>query len=436
MTVQALFVGLGSAVERIAGRRRGAPVCMSVAIVFLWAGCGGGANGGKPFVQFDSAGVTVTESARPLWRNGEAWTLSPEPDVSIGLREGDERYALTDVRGVRRLHDGKIAVLDGSNRVRIYGADGVHLADLGGEGDGPSEFRTAQYLGAREDSLFVFEAIGGNRKWFSMEGELLGATGNFSTDDRANGTLLLIGELGGDTAVGVRDGPAGRRSYEVGLHRQAWSIWRFGLGDHATDSVTEVPGAEEMILETGPRGTHHQNYVFGKYTVLAVSEQFIYVGFNDRFAIRAYDREGLLRAIVRRADEPRGANRSDFRNWIDQWADIANVAEDERAELEHGLAQLHFAESMPAFRSIAADTDGNLWVEEWEDVGLKQGSFSVFRPDGAWLGTVAVPDGLSDDRVAFNEQVIEIGSDYFLGVWSDEYDVDQVRLYRIEKPGQ
>jgi hypothetical protein len=95
--------------------------------------------------------------------------------------------------------------------------------------------------------------------------------------------------------------------------------------------------------------------------------------------------------------------------------------------------ELSVAETMPAFRWIAVDSEDNLWVEEWKGVGLDQGRFSVFDPDGAWLGYVDIPDGLPELRIAYDMQLMEIGSDYLLGVWIDEFGVEQVRLHRIEK---
>ena len=88
---------------------------------------------------------------------------------------------------------------------------------------------------------------------------------------------------------------------------------------------------------------------------------------------------------------------------------------------------------MPAFRWIAVDSEDNLWVEEFNDVGFGQGRFSVFRSDGAWLGLIDLPEGLPESRGGFFQPWMEIGPDYLLGVWVDQYGVEQVRLYRIEK---
>jgi hypothetical protein len=92
------------------------------------------------------------------------------------------------------------------------------------------------------------------------------------------------------------------------------------------------------------------------------------------------------------------------------------------------------AEVMPAYRMVAVDAEENLWVEEWDDVGIDQGRFSIFRADGVWLGRVTLPPGLPMTRgTGLLTRVLDIGSDYLLGVWAGDLGVEQVRLYPIEK---
>ncbi|MFG1691355.1 hypothetical protein ACGF5M_04295 [Gemmatimonadota bacterium] len=402
--------------------------------VFLLTACQGPGTRGEAFEAVDSAGVTIVESARPLWGKGEGWTLTPEPEVVIGLMEGDESYLLNEVRGVRRLSDGRIAVLDaGSHRVRVYARTGAHLVDLGGEGDGPSEFRTPQFLGLVSDTLFVYEAIGGALTWFTPDGQLLRTSGGFSQADRVIGTLLMFGYLEDRFGIGTRTGGARYRTLELGINREPWSIWRFGLDNQGVDSLFSVPGGEVEILSSDARGTLQRRYVFGKFTCLAASKNRVYVGPTDEFSIQVFDKDGRLRRILRRNEAPHRVSRSDFNRWVDQTIAKRDADSDETAEMRQTAGELKVAETMPAFRAIVVDSEENLWVEEWEGVGLDQGRFSVFRSDGAWLGYVEIPEGLHQQRGSFTEQLIEIGSDYLLGVWTDELGVEQVRSYRIEK---
>jgi hypothetical protein len=105
--------------------------------------------------------------------------------------------------------------------------------------------------------------------------------------------------------------------------------------------------------------------------------------------------------------------------------------------VEETLEREPMADHLPAFEEVLVSRDGYLWVQEqfplaeqtpetWER-GYPEGrsSWSVFGPNGRWLGTVLMPEAL---------RVTEIGSDYVLGVWKDELDVSFVRLHRIVKP--
>ena len=42
----------------------------------------------SPIIARDSAGVTIIESLKGLWGEGEGWLLSEEPAVIIGMEEG------------------------------------------------------------------------------------------------------------------------------------------------------------------------------------------------------------------------------------------------------------------------------------------------------------------------------------------------------------
>ncbi len=386
------------------------------------------------FLVVDSAGVTIVESAHPLWESGEGWTLSREPEVVIGQAEGDERYLLSGVTGVRRLSDGRIAVLDaGSYRVRVYDSSGRHLMDLGGEGDGPSEFRWPQFLGVVADSLFVYEYAAGDLTWFSPDGQFLRTSRVLDQSNGAIPTVEIFGYAEGRFGFASRTARSGNRSYVEGLNRLPLQIWRLDLFNSAAESLFSVPGHEEMISFPGGGVTGHHRYVFGKMTHLATSTNRVYVAPTDEFSIRVYDREGVLRRIIRRSETPRIVTANDFNQWVEQQIEILDPPREERAEMRRSAGELSYAETMPAFRWIAVDSEDDLWVEEWKGVGLDQGRFLVFRPDGAWLGYVDIPEGLPESRGYPHEQVIEIGSDYLLGVWTGDYGVEEVRLYRIEK---
>lgn len=86
------------------------------------------------------------EGIRPTWRL--------EEELRIGSVDGDGPAAFGQIKGMGVLPDGRIAVLDAqAQEVRVFGADGVHLATHGRKGAGPGEFVNANGLVVGSEGL-------------------------------------------------------------------------------------------------------------------------------------------------------------------------------------------------------------------------------------------------------------------------------------------
>jgi hypothetical protein len=90
---------------------------------------------------------------------------------------------------------------------------------------------------------------------------------------------------------------------------------------------------------------------------------------------------------------------------------------------ERMMAELPWAPTLPAWRQLAGDEAGNLWVSDYS-ANAVTADWKVFTPDGRWLTNVRLPDGI---------RVLELGDDYLLGLWLDELDIEHVRMYEIVK---
>jgi hypothetical protein len=66
-----------------------------------------------------------------------------------------------------------------------------------------------------------------------------------------------------------------------------------------------------------------------------------------------------------------------------------------------------------------------MWVAEYRRRREDQTSWRVFDATGHYLGVVETPEG---------GRIFQIGDDYLLGMWREDLDVEQVRLFTIEKP--
>ena len=131
----------------------------------------------------DSAGIRIVENTTPLWREGEAWRLSPEPMVDIGDASAGEDYELYLVEGAVRLPNGRIVVANrGSGELRFYDSRGRHIFNAGRRGAGPGEFEAmGRPRLLAEDSLVVPDGLA---QWVSVS-----TTGFFGVEVNALGKV-------------------------------------------------------------------------------------------------------------------------------------------------------------------------------------------------------------------------------------------------------
>jgi hypothetical protein len=81
-----------------------------------------------------------------------------------------------------------------------------------------------------------------------------------------------------------------------------------------------------------------------------------------------------------------------------------------------------FAPSLPGFTGLHYDSEGFIWVDAYVAPWESGSSALVFSVAGELLGSVTLPERF---------QIREIGTDYVLGVWRDELDVEFIRMYSL-----
>lgn len=86
--------------------------------------------------------------------------------------------------------------------------------------------------------------------------------------------------------------------------------------------------------------------------------------------------------------------------------------------------QVPLPETLPAFERFLTDDDGHLWVQQYR-LERESAYFGwVFDPAGRWLREIETPAG---------GRVTQIGTDFILGVWTDELAGQQVRIIQLVK---
>ncbi|HEX6041264.1 hypothetical protein, partial [Longimicrobium sp.] len=141
-------------------------------------------------------------------------------------------------------------------------------------------------------------------------------------------------------------------------------------------------------------------------------------GTTDAYEVVLRRADGTPERIVRRTVPPvpvKGAYMDSLRR----------MQADDRSGLQ-ALDALPLPDALPAFQRLLVDDGGALWVQRptWPGTGVRP-EWDVFDTEGKMLGTLRLPPRF---------RVTQVGADFILGVGLDDDDVQQVRMYRLEKP--
>jgi hypothetical protein len=374
-------------------------------------------------VMSDSAGVRIIDNTDYAWPQGQGWRLAAEPAVDIGVLEGDAAYQLFRVRGSKRLSDGRIVVANaGSLELRFYDPGGSHLFSVGREGGGPGEFGSILTLQATtRDSLLVFDQRNQRLSVFAADGSLA-RTAQFQFLPEIEGLPVIVAPFSdGSLLVGVRT-YFGSGEIRSGLSRDNIIYVHCSADGQLIDTLAILPGgelntiAEDNTVMVGDRP-------FGRYPRHAIHADGFYYGSSDRYQIDDYGQDGGLRRSLRRALANMEVTAADVDSYMREQIEAAT--DDRRREIaERLLANVSFPETFPAHGDIHVDSDGNLWVAVYRRPDDDQPRWTVFDPNGQMLGVVSTPPRFT---------IYQIGSDFVLGRWLDELDVEHVRLFELLK---
>jgi hypothetical protein len=217
----------------------------------------------------------------------EVWTLSTDPALEIGVREGDDPYQFDRATGSALLADGRVVVLDGGSReIRFFDADGVFLVAVGGEGEGPGEFRTPTRLRRTlGDSIQIWDARMARLSFFDLHGDFLGSRQVPPVPEESMPLEeWLLGRNWIDSPIPAADrGPIRRavlampspdsvgppRFLKVTRQGRIWAATNFPPADHAQVwTVFDLEGRALARVDLPARFDLHEvgpEYIMGRY---------------------------------------------------------------------------------------------------------------------------------------------------------------------------
>lgn len=419
-----------------------ATILAAMAICMAVAGCDS-ASPSAHTIHTDSAGIPIATAVEPLWEPGEGWTVESEPFLEIGTITGAPEYQFTDVVAAVRLSDGDVVVAErAASELRGYDAAGSFRWRAGRSGEGPGEFRSLDFVGTTAgDSLVTYDGALLRAQLFDPQGRFARSYRVAITEGEGANRAAVA-----DKAVGVVDGLLIVRLAEYGDEVPngvvRWPLERLAtldLEDGAGRSLIVLPGNEASARVREDGGWSLSTYVFARGPEFGAADGRLAVIDTEAWSVRVFSpRDGAVTAVFRREVAPREASNTLFERHLDGIVRIVFPDPDQAAaERVDGLRRMWRgfprAPHLPVLRSIHVDGTGHLWLQPYYVAGAEPPPFEILAPDGTWLGSVALPPGLHRAFIQYQAPYMEIGDDYVLGVWTDELDVQYVRMYRIDR---
>ena len=369
----------------------------------------------------DSAGVTIVESFAPAWDEGDAWQLSATPLLEIGATDGPPEYLFNRIVGAVRLEDGSIVVANaGSQQIRFYDASGAHQRSIGRSGSGPGEFQSIGWLDRfRGDSLVAHDPQSARATVITRAGEFARAIPLARHSSGGMPSLLDVAEDG--TFIGSVSTVLEPDDLYSGMLSPPVTYYRLSPDDGSLhDSLVTLPGQASHLQVTESSITVMRPLI-GPAPHVAATGDAIFIGFGGSFEIRQFTPDGTLQRLIRRAGDPRPLTEPDLAALREER--LAGVTPEMIQGVTHVLESMPTPAFRPAFASLLADAAGHLWVEETNLPGEPNG-WAVFDAEGRLLGSTELPDGFTP---------FEVGDDYILGVVTDDFGVERVQVYGLEK---
>ncbi|MDP1859864.1 MAG: 6-bladed beta-propeller [Gemmatimonadaceae bacterium] len=378
----------------------------------------------------DSAGIEIVTNDASAWREGSAWTLDTQPALTIAF---DDRTnsGPTDVAGAVRLSNGNVVVASAQAlRLEVYDRAGRFLRTIGRRGDGPGEFRAITRIWRmRGDSLLLFEG-GMTRRFvaFDSAGRAGRTWGAFGADSAMHFLVPVAPLSNGDVAMRTMTviTPATQVRYErpfttLVLFDATWQLSR-RLGQFP--DVGRYRGPGRMLAEAF--FTADTRFAFGATQWVA--------GDSEHAEYLEYTNDGRLARIVRWRPlavpvRPEHIEREQERRVAYFRSLFSNVPRLQRQFIDGGVrplfVQMQYPLRFPEYSEIHVVGDGHVVLLDFPRIGeeeTQQLALTVLSPVGRLLGRVVLPKRF---------RPLEIGSDYLLGVRTDDDDVPRVELWHL-----
>ena len=350
----------------------------------------------------------VTNTPPP--ETAPTWTLVEE--IRVGTIEADRPESFGEIRGLVGLKGGGFAVLESqAMELRVFAADGSHVATHGQQGEGPGEFVGANGLMLDPSGrIWVPDSYAARMSVFDPED---GFVDSYPFTSFVRG-WVWTGAMAADGRI-LKHSTSTMRVFDATMTEMP----SLALPPAAEDVGDEDPSIF-LVESAGGWSVRQVPYYPGGATAFDPSGAMWSAAFGDpSHRVHKWMPGGdtLLVAVTQRP--PVAVTRAERDSVI---ADTRAWLREQGVETEADWSRI--PDVKPAVQGLFTSAEGNLWVQTSSPGGGV--TYDVLAPDGAYLGSTA-PAPL--ETVFWLSPVVR--GDFYWIVVFDELDVPYVVRAKI-----
>ena len=418
---------VGGALYRSCTRNWGRLVVV-VAVSGWVCACRGGTDGRESGTGASTPAVTVRDSAGvELVTIESAAAALPEwgLDTVLVAIDGSSPH-LSFILDALWLSDERIVVPDlGARVLHVYDPSGAYQRSLGGDGDGPGEFRRIGAVTAGAgDTISVFDATdgaGGSIQLYDPDEGFLESIPLPSPDGEGARRQGWHWGAAGYVGLAERREPMARVAPDLHFRATISVLERLGNGARA-DAAVRFPGSYSGFHDSGM----DVRLPFSHRPVVLVGPDRLLYGAGQRFEILELDRSFTLRRILRWPSLQEPLDDEDLEQARSEWLAPREGTVDPEP-LQAILEPEVLPEERPAIGKALFDDEGRIWVARFEPFVFVERLYYVLEPDGEPVARLRIP---AEKRALLSG----VRGDRVLLAGKDALDVPRIEVVRIRKP--
>ena len=306
-------------------------------------------------------------------------------ELSIGEVEGNENYMFGSGIAFNTDQEGNFYVTDRDNhRIQKYDPEGKYLITIGREGQGPGEFQSLSVARFDKDNnLYIRDSRNNRISFFDKYGKFL--------------RQMSMQEIPENLYINSKNLFIGMKSSQSQEGNIQKIISIYGLFDDKLNLITELYRDEiEAPMPTGRDISSMAEFLAKGFSELAFRPQvifrmrdddFIYLGYPDKYEINVYSPEGMLMRKITRDYDPIPVSEKDKKSFGESVSESFSSSLLPEDLKEKALAKVEYPKHKPAYQGFALMENGWLAVIV-ESVADEYTLFDIFDQDGKYIANL------------------------------------------------